>query len=65
LRDDQPLLRLTIMPNARNGLTVPSQILIDKITTFPAIKIGEKIGEASVEEMQRVNLSLTVFLGLS
>ena len=64
LRADQPLLRLTIQPSGRNGLTTTSQILIDKITTFPVAKIGQKIGALAFDEILLVNQSLAVFLGL-
>ncbi len=46
LRTDHPLVRITIKPDAQNGLRETSQIAIDKIMTLPATRITRKIGEA-------------------
>lgn len=64
IRDDQPILRLTIIPSETNGLQKMSQIAIDKITTLPRVKIVDKIGHLTKDEMERVNLALSVFFGL-
>lgn len=64
LRDDQPYLRLTVQPSPSNGLQIPSQILIDKITTLPISKITQRIGRLEREEMLQVNESLALFLGV-
>ena len=43
---DAPLLRLTILPDAANGLRRPSQIMIDKAMTIMQTKLGEVIRPA-------------------
>jgi mRNA interferase MazF len=64
LRDGADLLRLDIEPSPGNGLRAPSQIIIDKITTVAASKIGGIVGAADDALMLRINRALAVFLGL-
>nr|AFQ68256.1 hypothetical protein [Mycobacterium sp. MOTT-90] len=60
-----PLLRIPVQPNASNGLTTPSHIMIDKITTVPRSKIGQRIGKVSTTEMLQLERGLLVFLGMT
>lgn len=39
--------------------------MIDKVTTVPRRKLGEKIGDLSQEEMTRFGRAIVVFLGLA
>jgi mRNA interferase MazF len=39
--------------------------MIDKITTIPRSKLGERVGELSDEDMIRLSRALVVFLGLA
>jgi mRNA interferase MazF len=64
IREHADLLRLTVDPTAENGLQVRSQIMIDKITTVPAAKVGQVIGHADDALMVRVNRGLVLFLGI-
>ena len=64
IRDDADILRLTVVPSARNGLKQKSQILIDKITTIPIAKISRSIGHADDALMVSVNRALALFLGI-
>lgn len=64
LRNDAPLLRLTIAPNATNGLRQTSQIAIDKITTLPVTRVSGKIGSCDDVLMLQVTRALAVFLGV-
>ena len=64
LRNDAPLLRLTIAPNATNGLRQTSQIAIDKIMTLPISRVAKKIGAADEDVMLQVTRALAVFLGV-
>lgn len=64
LRSDQPLLRISIEPDEKNGLKQKSQIAVDKITTLPVSRIARKIGEADEDVMLQVTRALAVFLGL-
>ena len=61
---DWPLFRVTIEPNAANGLQRRSQIMIDKTATVPRAKIGQRIGRANRSTMQAVSKALGNFLGI-
>jgi mRNA interferase MazF len=60
---DSPLFRLPIAPN--DGLRAPSRLMVDKITTVPKAKIGNRIGRLDDEDIIRLNRAVLVFLGLA
>jgi mRNA interferase MazF len=62
---DIPLLRIPLQPNAANGLTAPSSIMIDKITTAHRSKLGQRIGKVSTTEMLQLERGLLVYLGMT
>ena len=62
---DAPLLRQPVEPSPENGLTQPSNLMIDKVTTVRRNKLGERIGILSSEDLLRLDRSITVFLGLA
>ena len=62
---DVPLLRIPVEPDRANGLSVPSRIMVDKVTTMPKAKLGERIGRVSDTDMVALSRSLFVFLGLA
>jgi mRNA interferase MazF len=62
---DAPLFRLPVEPNGRNGLRTPSRLMLDKVTTVPKSKVGDRIGRLDDEDMVRINQGLMVFLGLA
>ena len=62
---EAPLFRLAVEPNERNGLRSPSRLMVDKITTVPKSKVGEKIGRLDDEDVVRFNQAAMVFLGLA
>ena len=62
---EAPLIRLPVEPNERNGLGLPSRIMVDKITTVPRGKIGERIGELGGEDIARLDRAMAMFLGLA
>lgn len=62
---EAPLFRLPIIPNDRNGLRVPSKVMVDKLTAVPKTKLGSRIGRLEDEDMVRLNQALAVFLGLA
>ena|ERR1700692_958988 len=61
---DWPLLRVTVAPNAENGLRKLSQIMIDKAATVPRAKIGPSIGRLEEVSLRSVERALLAFLGL-
>ena len=62
---DAPLLRVEVAPNAQNGLTKPSQIIMDKPQTPSRGKLGAVIGRLDDATIVAVNRALAVFLGLA
>jgi mRNA interferase MazF len=62
---EAPLFRLLVEPNERNGLRAASRLMVDKITTVPKSRIGERIGRLDDEDAIRLNQSVMVFLGLA
>jgi mRNA interferase MazF len=61
---DWPLLRVTVAPNAENGLRKASQIMIDKAATVPRTKIGPSIGRLEEATLRSVERALVAFLDL-
>ena len=61
---DAPLLRVTLVPDEKNGLRKPSQVMIDKAMTIKRDKLGAVFGAANDETMLKVGRSLAVFLGV-
>ncbi len=61
---DAPLLRITVQPSAATGLRKVSQVMVDKITTVPRFKIGQRIGSVEASTLRAVNRALKGFLDL-
>ena len=61
---EAPLLRLTVEPDAGNGLRTTSQVMLDKPMTVKADKIGPAFGTLGDAALVSVNRSLALFLGL-
>ena len=61
---DAPLFRITLKPSETNGLSVTSQIMVDKISAIKRERIRQVIGHASDETMLQVNRALALWLGL-
>ena len=59
---DAPLFRITLTPSELTGITLTSQIMIDKVTTIKLEKITKKIGKISSEEMVKLNDALKLWL---
>jgi mRNA interferase MazF len=62
---EAPLLRLPVKANERNGLRFSSRLMVDKITTVPKSRVGERIGRLDDEDVVRLNQAVMVFLGLA
>lgn len=61
---DAPLFRPTVEPDARNGLELRSQIMVDKITPAKKTVIGDVIGRLSDDDMARLETALINITGL-
>lgn len=62
---DAPLFRLLVEPNERNGLRLPSRLMVDKITTVARAKVGVQIGRLDDKDVVRLDQAMLVFLGLA
>jgi len=62
---DAPLVRVEVEPDAQNGLTKRSQVMVDKPQTPPRGKMGAAIGHLDDATMLAVNRALALFLGLA
>ena len=62
---EAPLFRISVNPNELNGLSKPSQAMVDKPQSIPREKIGAVIGRLDDGTMLAVNRALAVFLGFA
>lgn len=62
---EAPLFRLAVEPSDRNGLRAVSRLMVDKVTTVPKSRVGQRIGCLDDEDIVRLNQALMVFLGLA
>ncbi len=61
---DAPLFRVGLAPSPRNGLTVPSQVMVDKVASVPRTAIGRVIGQVEPATLAEVEQALQLWLGL-
>lgn len=62
---EAPLLRIPISADAMNGLRQPCSLMVDKITTMPRSKLGERIGRLADEDLVALSRAIVVFLGVA
>lgn len=62
---EAPLLRITVEPDASNGLRTPSQIMVDKAMTVMRAKVGPPFGRLDAIRMLEVERLLALFLGIA
>lgn len=62
---EAPLIRLPIVPDKQNGLREASSLMVDKITTVPRSKLGERIGRLGDQDIIRLGRAVVVFFGLA
>jgi mRNA interferase MazF len=62
---DAPLVRLLVEADETTGIREPSRLMVDKITTIPRSKLGERVGQLNDDDMIRLSRALVVFLGLA
>ena len=56
--------RVTVDPNPANGLSVLSQIMVDKLSTLPRTKISEPFGRLDDERMKMIDRALLLVIGV-
>ena len=62
---DAPLMRVTVHPDAENGLQKTSQVMVDKIITVKKEKAKQTFGRMDEDVLLEVDRCLTVFLGIA
>ena len=62
---DAPLYRLLIESDATNGLTAPSQVMVDKVVALPRAKCGRVVGRIGEASLIALNHMLSVMIGLA
>lgn len=60
-----PLLRITVQPDAGNGLQKPSQVMVDKAMTVKRNQLGPSFGRIDADALVAVERCLVVFLGIA
>ena len=61
---EAPLIRLPVSPDEENGLHEHGSLMVDKITTTPRSKVGERIGRHADRDMVRLGRAVVVSSGL-
>lgn len=64
-RLDAPLLRIRIPVSELSGLSKPSEVMIDKLTTVRRVNVQARVGRLTSEQMNEVERAVMVFLGLA
>ena len=62
---DAPLFRLTLEPDADNGLQQLSQLMVDKPQSVSRKRLGKVIGKLPTDKMIELNRALALFIGLA
>jgi mRNA interferase MazF len=57
------IFRILINPSSENGLQSPSQVMADKCSTLPLVKVGNVFGRLGAADLGRVEQALAAFLG--
>ena len=57
--------RVLLQPTPENGLRLPSQVMVDKVSTLPRSKVGAAFGHLDVESLRKVDRALLLVLGLT
>lgn len=62
---DAPLFRHSVEPSPDNGLSVVSQIQIDKLMTIPRQKAGQVVGRLTDRQMSEITKLLALWVGIA
>lgn len=61
---DAPLFRIAVEPGEGNGLKVPSEVMVDKITALRSDRIQSVIGRLTGAQLGSIDHALRRWLGL-
>ena len=59
------MLCIQVAPSPENGFRAGNSLMVDKVTTVPKSRLGQRIGRLADDDLLRLNRSLLVFLGLA
>ncbi|KQT65850.1 MULTISPECIES: type II toxin-antitoxin system PemK/MazF family toxin [unclassified Aureimonas] len=59
------LIRITVQPDAGNGLRRPSQVMVDRAITVPRAKAGAVFGALDAGTMASVDAAVLQFFGIA
>ncbi len=62
---DAPLLRMPLAADEANGISSPSFVMIDKITTIRRSNVGVVVGHLDPVQMLELERRVLVFMGLA
>jgi mRNA interferase MazF len=57
-------VRIAVEPSGRNGLHKPSQLMVDKLFTVPAVAVAEVVGQLEPQVLVDLDLALRGWLEL-
>ncbi|MET0600298.1 MAG: type II toxin-antitoxin system PemK/MazF family toxin [Mesorhizobium sp.] len=57
-------IRVGVEPSVENGLKLPSEMMVDKMQTYPRPKVFGPIGRIAQPDMRRLDRALAFFLQL-
>lgn len=57
-------LRVALEPTAENGLKRPSDMMVDKLQTYPKAKVFGPVGHIAEVDIRRLDAALSFFLQL-
>lgn len=60
-----PLFRLPVDPSAVNGLRMRCQVMVDKLSAVPRVRLRRRLGNLTAKEMAPLDRAIVVFLGLA
>lgn len=61
---DRPRVRVSVEPDQVNGLSLRSEIMVEKLVGMPVDKVRRTIGHVNEATMTKVDRALFVVLGL-
>ena len=64
-RREAALLRIDIAPSTGNGLTAPSQAMIDTLQSVRVQGVGEIVGQLAAADLRRIARAVAVYLGFA
>jgi mRNA interferase MazF len=65
VRREAALLRIDIARSTANGLTAPSQAMIDMLQSVRVQRIGGIVGQLAAADLRRIARAVAVYLGFA